>query len=1241
MKNKKPKTQSSGPAKYYDNFGRLCCDADNLGMPYVSVSESCNTLNVDVPDSMGFETHEAIKRIQKNVGGSTTDFVADRLGYKSTIELCKALAAEQTDAVALAIYNMEAYGQGIIIGDQTGIGKGRQAAAIIRYASVQGKVPIFLTEKPNLFSDIYRDLAAIGSADLVPFIVNGKESKTDVKDEDGKVIYQALEQKQQNEIFESKKLPKKYDYILATYSQFNSAEKKPMKPSFLYNMAENNILIFDEAHNASGSSQTGAFLKDVVSRSAGVLFLSATFAKRPDNMPIYALKTAISEANMSADDLTESIVRGGVALQEVLASQLVREAQMLRRERTYEGIEVNYLTLTDLEVKHKKIADMITEVMREIIGFQEMYIARAVAELDKIVAAKNASVEQRKGTAAAGVDNQPYFSKVFNVINQMLFSIKADAVADRAIMRLKQGKKPVIAFASTMESFLDDLGIAAGGTVDADYAMVLEKGLDSVLKITIRNAAGDPTYEMIKPHEVGADCQADYNRIKKQIKEISSGISISPIDIIKQKIEAAGFTVAEVTGRKTEVQINPKTMMGVVMPRKKINTNDAFRMFNNNEVDVLMINQAGSTGASAHAIPTKTVPADRVQQRVMIVLQPELDINREVQKRGRINRTGQIIKPIYDYVSSAIPAEQRLMMMLQRKLKSLDANTTSNQKSSSAILSVPDFLNKIGDDVVTDYLIENVEMNKAIGDPLGLLKSSNDGEKSEPETKEDAASRVSGRVAILKTDQQKKFYDEIILRYNDQVEYLKQIGEYDLEIEILDLKTVTKKKDVVIVGKGGRSQFGTNSYLETVEANVLKKPYSKSEVEKIIRETLKGKSPAQIQQTELADFEAFTSEKLKADIRKVNDFYNEEIKNIPNEKIIKSIKDSAARQTAIRERTKELEEGREAEILMEEKISRNRFDHLSTFLNYFWTGRGINFPDKSYDEGEIITPGVCLGVIIDKKRANPYAPSAMKFRFALTDSKKYITLVASGKQGATLNNIVTSSIRLTENESDSILKDWIRLCANSNVNRKTRFIVTSNILQAFSEYKGSLVSYTTMKGETLKGILMPDNWTTKNKKENFVTLPIIQALNMIVKLSNGSTVNTTNHISIRKNYDDTYMVLVPASRKQGGEIYLDADLIKITVGKNFNKTSGFMKAVIETKHIKEFVKILQDKFNVAVQIHANTIDLNEIEAAAGERAPEEVHLKLNHKIKPAKESKLDLLELEAEALELELELLTL
>jgi superfamily II DNA or RNA helicase len=353
-------------------------------MPYTPASESCFILDTVVPDSMGYETHAALKRIKEAVGGDIDEYVRERLNYKTKIELCKALSAEQIDAVAMAIYNIEERGQGMIIGDQTGIGKGRIAASIVRYGVEQGVQPIFLTEKANLFSDIYRDLSAIGSAQLVPFIVNGRESKTDIKDEDGNVVYQALASAEQNQIFMHERVPANYDFVVATYSQFNSPDSKPVKPNFLKAIARENIIIMDEAHNSSGSGNTGTFMQSAIEHTRGVVFLSATFAKRPDNMPLYAMKTSIRDASLSREGLIEAITIGGAALQEVLASQLVAEGQMIRRERSFEGVEVNYITLDHKEAEHKAIADNITEIVRDIISFQTNYVDKQVEEMETL-----------------------------------------------------------------------------------------------------------------------------------------------------------------------------------------------------------------------------------------------------------------------------------------------------------------------------------------------------------------------------------------------------------------------------------------------------------------------------------------------------------------------------------------------------------------------------------------------------------------------------------------------------------------------------------------------------------------------------------------------------------------------------------------------------------------------------------------------------------------------------------------
>ncbi len=1214
---------------------------ETLAAPYEPASESCVVLNTQVPDSMAFETREALLSIKGEVGGDIDNFVRHRLKYPNKAALCKVLSAEQIDAVAMAIYNIEARGQGMIIGDQTGIGKGRVAAAMIRYAVNQGVKPVFLTEKANLFSDIYRDLSAIGSGHLKPFIVNGRESKTDIKDEDGEVIYQAPAAPEQERIIESREIPTGYQFVVATYSQFNSPEKKPEKPNFLRAIAEGNIFILDEAHNSSGSSNTGEFLQGVVAKTKGVVFLSATFAKRPDNMPIYAMKTSIADCNMSKEDLVEAITRGGVALQEVLSSQLVAEGQMVRRERSFEGVEVNYLSLDTKTEEHRAIADNITEILRDIIAFQSNFVDTQVEELDKIAVAEGKEVELREGTSQAGVDNQPYFSKVFQVINQMLFSLKAEAVAEQAIKRLKEGKKPVIAFASTMGSFIESMEnehgtpVGDGDTINADFSEVLKRGLEGVLRYSEKDVDGNSIHKKFEISEFPTDAQTEYHRILEKINAVSTGITISPIDVIIKKIKAAGYTVAEVTGRKFEMQLNWKGSKALILARKRINTNDAFRQFNNNEVDVLMINQSGSTGASAHAIPTAKVPKEEVKQRVMIVLQAELDINTEVQKRGRINRTGQILKPIYDYVTSAIPAEKRLMMMLQKKLKSLDANTTSNQKQSTKILDVPDFLNKYGDKIVKDYLLENKEVNDLLDDPLHLKNSKSDSGSNETQTLEDAAHKVSGRVAVLSTKMQQDFYNEIAERYNDYVEYLKQIGDYDLEVEAMNLEAETVSAKVIKMGKGSDSAFGEDSTLETVRANVLKKPFTKTELENLINESLKGKDPHKLQDELMEEYEASVADRLKLEETETNTKYEELIRNIPNEKKIQKIltkQGEGAWRQAITEREKELTGARDLQLQNLHKTFDNRKQYLEKAFRFFYISRNIRYPIETYNGGNELVPAVFLGFVVDKKKKNPYAPSAIKLRIAIANSSKYLAIPASYSEG--IMTIIGASADVSQPSMNVLLHEWEKYTKENNTDRRIRHIITGNLLQAFSDFKGKLVSYTTMNGETKKGILMPENWNPGEQVQDKVVVPILKAAPIIKSITQNSHIVTNNGLSFFRT-GNHFKLIISASRSRGGDIYLDKEILELVEKNNFEKVSDKMVAMLPEKNMDKLLEILQSRHGCSVTLQSYQLkDLKDDAITYSNR--KQIELPPDDE---EPQNEVAMLELEAEALALELELL--
>ncbi|MFK5855763.1 MAG: strawberry notch family protein [Bacteroidota bacterium] len=1177
----------------------------SLGSPYIPSSFVCPLLDTITPDSMDYEIHIAIRKIKQEIG-NFHEYLQKKLHYTS-VELCRSLSAEQIDAVALSIYNIEKKGQGMIIGDQTGIGKGRVAASMIRYGYYNGFKPIFLSEKPNLFSDMYRDLVDIGSEKLVPFIINGRESKTHVKNSEGEIVYEALPKSEQLPILESHKVPKEYDYFMATYSQFNSPKTKFIKPNFLQAIARNNIIIMDEAHNASGSSNTGEFIQEVLRSCKGVTFLSATFAKRPDNMPVYAMKTALSEANLDNDKLVDAIIAGGVALQEVLSSQLVAEGQMIRRERSFEGVEVNYITLNNQAVEHAAIADNITQILRDIIEFQQDFISKMVEEDDTIKKAEYKEVEQRKGTKAAGVDSPPMFSKVFNLINQMLFAIKAEAVADRAIERLKEGKKPVIAFASTMGSFLEQMEnehgnpVGNGDKISNDFKEVIMRALRGVMRYTVTEPVFDEdTGEIIikkeyKYYEVSSlspDGQGEYYRIANNIVEASTGLSISPIDVVIDKIESAGYSVAEVTGRKMEVKpIKGQPHKGLVMTRKKLNVVDAFRQYNNNEVDCLMINQSGATGASAHAIVTSSVPAEKVKQRVMIILQAELDINKEVQKRGRINRTGQIIKPIYDYLNSAIPAEQRLMMMLQKKLKSLDANTTSNQKQSSKILTTNDFLNKYGDKVVTEYLKEKPELNKALGDPLKFEGDNKPMADGKVDIVESAAHKVSGRVAIMPVKDQEKFYADVMELYDNYITYLIQTDQYDLEVQVMNLEAETMESETAIAGKGGKSTFGQDSFIEKCQVNNLRKPYKREELDNIIKKSLDGREASVLMEEQRADHQEFAKNRSLHIQQDLEDKYKNLIVNIVSEKKYLKLPEGN-RQAYYNQRVDELEKAKGAAIKKEREVANNRFSSLDSTFKFFQIGRGYNYPEQSDQTGSSSVKCVFLGYQIDKNKSNPYAPSAVVLRFAVANSLKYIVLASSGEQGEKIQSIKGLSYSLQNWESKEILDNWDNVISSFSTDKVIRYIVTGNLLQAFATYKGKLVSYTTNDGSTSKGILMPDSYNPDTRKGgDMVTVPIGKAKKVINGLSQGQSVyDADKKLGISRSWAG-YIITVPANRNFK-RVYTDTDIVVLTENTRdgFERQSGMMKANIDVENIDKVIDLLQTKHNLSITVSRNMFE---------------------------------------------------
>ena len=76
------------------------------------------------------------------------------------------------------------------------------------------------------------------------------------------------------------------------------------------------------------------------------------------------------------------------------------------------------------------------------------------------------------------------------------------------------------------------LAVTDGDTINADFSVVLQKGLDGILRYTETDTDGQKIFKKFEISDFPIEAQYEYNRISDRIKEAATGITISPIDVI-------------------------------------------------------------------------------------------------------------------------------------------------------------------------------------------------------------------------------------------------------------------------------------------------------------------------------------------------------------------------------------------------------------------------------------------------------------------------------------------------------------------------------------------------------------------------------------------------------------------------------------------------------------------------------------------------------------------------------------
>jgi len=1199
---------------------------------YEPKSKAPFRLNTLVPRNIAFEVQKALNRVVK-LRGNLDHYVMTHLKYPTLETMWKGLAAEQVDSLALYLFQFES-SEGIIFGDKTGIGKGRQCAAVIRHALVNGYIPVFITRKDDLFTDIYRDLVDIGHQDIRPFILNTGNGAF-VKDKEGHVVFSPLPAEEQRALLTVDKtvrtdseeaiawyksigqplpdpeqqptitltttrdnLPADYNAVFASYSQIQAAA--PYKRNWLAKLVKHGVegskrhprvvFILDESHMAGGyDSVIGKWMRKVLPDTKACAFASATYAKDANPMPFYARKTVLKEAKLNDEQMVNKVQRGGLPLQEIIASNLAESGQLMRRERSTKGVKVHYRVLNKEPQNslNRARVDRLTKIVNAIIDFEASYVQPVLEEKHWYALRQGEHLES--SPKQLGVKRSPYFSRVSSIMDQLRFSLKVDDVAELAIELLKQDKKVVIAFSSTMGAFLKDLNVVSGDVLSADeldFANVLKRGLDSTFYFNYTDINNNKSRQKLALEELPAGAIERYNELVTRIQEEKSGFTVSPIDrlikILQETDKPANlggaphskFRVAEVTGRNQRIAFDDNG--NGTIHSFKTEPERYFREFNAGEYDVLLINASGSTGFSAHA--SKDFADQRM--RSMLIQQIEKNVKVELQRRGRTERTGQVALPDYWYFVLNLPGEKRAMMNLKAKLKGLDANTTGSQKTNDQILESEDFLNKYGDAVAWRWVDDNRKLSREMLRPTYHRRHTSTGSYWERnQSAQGAMLQVTGRAALLSVKKQEKVYNDLSRRYKAEIRFRKQRGTYDLETEFLPLNANIHGRYLFASGTGGVSPFGKDTVRDVCIVDNLKRPFTRTELDEQITAALDNNRPEQLQAKLVAQIKEHhptviekTGKEYERALAKLNQRMERLEQTQPSDEEAK--KKHAMQLKRLQKAIADKQEERNEHVAALEADQVNMIRLVEQWQVGDVVQFGSTFP----------VPCVYLGAQFPTIK-DPYSAENLLFTFAVADGRKVIDFNATEEQSSYLDAIIGSSSSLTAEDKQLILQEWNMTIKAASQNREKRHILTENLL-AVADLSGTankLIKYNTSTGQIKSGILLARKYGEKGEDAKAM-LPISKALAPIKGLQiNDLLSDLKERVTFKRTSETRYEIII--SKKGNYGLFGDQQLRELIIRESkdnedelpdFIQKGGKMRAQLHIAKLEAFLNRLSE-----------------------------------------------------------------
>ncbi|MPL94629.1 hypothetical protein SDC9_40784 [bioreactor metagenome] len=576
--------------------------------------------------------------------------------------------------------------QGFMIGDGTGVGKGRESAAIILDNWMQGRrKAIWISKSDKLLEDAQRDWSALGMERLLVTPLSRFPQGKPITLNEG--------------------------ILFLTYATLRS-DDRGTRVSRVKQIVEwlgtdfDGVVIFDEAHAMANAAGGRGERGDVAASQQGraglriqhalpdarVVYVSATGATTVHNLA-YAQRLGLWGGEdfpfSTRAEFVEAIEAGGVAAMEVLARDLRALGLYTARSLSFKGVEYELLD-HELTPEQVRIYDSYADAFAII--HNNLDAAMQAANITGGEGGSGTLNRQAKSAARSAFESakQRFFG-------HLLTSMKTPTLIRSITADLEAGHSSVIQIVSTgealMERRLAEIPTEEWGDLKMDLSpreyvldylahsfpvQLYEPFTDSEGNLSSR-----PVYRDGQPVE-------SREAAARRDEMIASLASLPPVPgALDQIIQYFGTdTVAEVTGRSRRiVRKRSVTIDWLVVESRAGSANLAeTQAFMDDQKRVLVFSDAGGTGRSYHA----ELSAKNTRLRVHYLLEAGWKADAAIQGLGRTHRTNQAQPPLFRPISTNVKAEKRFLSTIARRLDTLGAITRGQRQTGGQGLFRPE-----------------------------------------------------------------------------------------------------------------------------------------------------------------------------------------------------------------------------------------------------------------------------------------------------------------------------------------------------------------------------------------------------------------------------------------------------------------------------------------------------------------------------------------------------------------------